>query len=33
LILVGRSLGHACFGESFLYSTSRDRAPDTSIGL
>jgi precorrin-4/cobalt-precorrin-4 C11-methyltransferase len=29
LILVGRSLGHAGFGESFLYSTMRDRAPDT----
>jgi precorrin-4/cobalt-precorrin-4 C11-methyltransferase len=29
LILVGRSLGHAGFGESFLYSTIRDRAPDT----
>jgi len=29
LIFVGRSLGQACFGESFLYSTTRDRAPDT----
>lgn len=29
LILVGRSLGEAVFGESFLYSTTRDRAPDT----
>jgi precorrin-4/cobalt-precorrin-4 C11-methyltransferase len=29
LILVGRSLGQAGFGESFLYSTIRDRTPDT----
>jgi precorrin-4/cobalt-precorrin-4 C11-methyltransferase len=30
LIFVGRSLGQACFGESFLYSTARNRAPETS---
>jgi precorrin-4/cobalt-precorrin-4 C11-methyltransferase len=30
LIFVGRSLGQPSFGESFLYSTTRDRASDTS---
>jgi precorrin-4/cobalt-precorrin-4 C11-methyltransferase len=29
LIFVGRSLGQSGFGESFLYSTTRDRAPET----
>jgi precorrin-4/cobalt-precorrin-4 C11-methyltransferase len=29
LILVGRSLGQSSFGESYLYSTTRDRT-DTS---
>jgi precorrin-4/cobalt-precorrin-4 C11-methyltransferase len=29
LILVGRSLGQPSFGESFLYSAARDRAPAT----
>lgn len=29
LILVGRSLDQPNFGESFLYSTTRDRAPNT----
>lgn len=29
LILVGKSLGEAVFGESFLYSTTRDRVTDT----
>lgn len=28
LILVGKSLGQTSFGESFLYSTTRDRAPE-----
>lgn len=28
LILVGRSLGQPGFGESFLYSTNRDRSPE-----
>lgn len=32
LVLVGRSLGDACFGESFLYSTTRDRAPAQEVG-
>jgi precorrin-4/cobalt-precorrin-4 C11-methyltransferase len=29
LILVGRSLGQPAFGESYLYSVSRDREPET----
>jgi precorrin-4/cobalt-precorrin-4 C11-methyltransferase len=29
LILVGRSLGQSAFGESYLYSVSRDRTPET----
>jgi precorrin-4/cobalt-precorrin-4 C11-methyltransferase len=29
LILVGRSLGQSSFGESFLYSATRDRGPAT----
>jgi precorrin-4/cobalt-precorrin-4 C11-methyltransferase len=31
LIFVGRSLGQSCSGESFLYSTTRDRAPETNV--
>lgn len=31
LIFVGRSLGQARFGESFLYSTTRNRDPDARI--
>ena len=30
LILVGKSLGKPSFGESFLYSTTRDRTPDAT---
>ena len=30
LILVGKSLGQPAFGESFLYSTNRDRTPETN---
>jgi precorrin-4/cobalt-precorrin-4 C11-methyltransferase len=29
LILVGRSLGQTAYGESYLYSASRDREPET----
>ena len=31
LILVGKALGQPGFGESFLYSAARDRAPETKV--